>query len=147
MSTERGVIETAVVDQLIDVQRLFDAVADPSCGAECSFIGVARESSAARVDHRVVRLEYEAYVPMAEAELRAISAEAVDQWPGARVAVHHRRGQLGIGDAAVVIVVATPHRSDAFEACRYVIEELKRRVPIWKKEVFVDGAEWVDQRP
>src|SRR6185312_9134919 len=92
---------------------------------------------------KVLRLDYSAYVPMAEAELARIVAEAESRWDVA-VAVRHRVGSLDIGDTAVAVAVASGHRDEAFVACRYVIEEVKRRVPIWKKEYFADGTvEWV----
>src|SRR5690606_19508859 len=95
----------------------------------------------------VVRLEYEAFAPMAIAEMERIAAEIEQKFSPSWLALHHRVGLLGPGETAVAIVVATPHRDASFEACRYAIEELKKRVPIWKKEVFADGAEWVDPRP
>ena len=91
----------------------------------------------------MLRLEYSAYDPMAEAECGRIVREAQSQW-GCVIALKHRTGTLQIGDVAVAIVAASAHRDEAFAACRYVIEEVKRRVPIWKREVFVDGTvEWV----
>jgi len=89
-------------------------------------------------------LEYEAYPEMAEREMQKIADEAAERWPGARVAMAHRTGHLEVGEAAVVVVAAAPHRAEAFEACRYAIDTLKTRVPIWKKEVAQDGEYWVD---
>lgn len=123
----------------IDVDALERAVASPGHGALVTFVGRARD----RADdgREVVQLEYEAYVEMAEPVLHDIAREADARW-GARIAVVHRVGTVRIGDAAVAIVTAAAHRSDAYEANRYVIEAIKQRLPIWKRERFVDGAEW-----
>jgi molybdopterin synthase catalytic subunit len=92
----------------------------------------------------VVELQYEAFGPMAEAECGRIVAEAESRWP-CRIALRHRIGRLVIGDVVVAVAAASAHRDEAFTACRYVIEELKRRVPIWKRERYADGTEaWVD---
>jgi molybdopterin synthase catalytic subunit len=140
-------IECIVTDQPIDAAPMIDAASDPACGAVSLFIGTVRNTSGSGRDEGVVRLEYEAYVPMAELELAAIAEEARQRFGTHSILVRHRIGRLSIGDTAVVVVVATPHRADAFDACRYIIEELKQRVPIWKREVFADGAEWVNARP
>jgi molybdopterin synthase catalytic subunit len=104
------------------------------------FLGTVRNHHGGR---EVLRLDYSAYAPMAEAELARIVAEAESRWD-VTVAVRHRIGSLEIGDAAVAVAVASGHRDGSFVACRYVIEEVKRRVPIWKKEYFADGTvEWV----
>ncbi len=140
-------IECSVRKEPLDVALLIASAGDDSAGAIAVFVGVARSSSSARKDGLVERLEYEAYVPMAERELRAIAGETVERFGVVNLLVHHRVGRLEIGDAAVAIVVSTAHRAAAFDACRHVIEELKQRVPIWKKEVFDDGEIWVDPRP
>ena len=140
-------IECRVVDEAIDTPSLIARAGDERSGATSVFIGTARNSSAERTDGAVTRLEYEAYVPMAERELEAIAGETVERFGAIHLLVHHRVGVLALGEAAVTVVVSTAHRAAAFDACRYVIEELKKRVPIWKKEVFVDGAEWVNARP
>ena len=125
----------------IDLQPLIGAVLAPGHGAVASFLGVVRDHHAGR---SVAQLEYQAYGPMAEAECARIVAEAEAQWP-CRVALRHRVGTLAIGDTAVAIAVGGGHREEAFESCRFVIEELKRRVPIWKRESFADGTvAWVD---
>jgi molybdopterin synthase catalytic subunit len=140
-------VECRVLDRPLDASTLIARASDERSGATSVFIGTARNTSAERADGAVTRLEYEAYVPMAEQEMTAIAGEAVEHFGALQLLVHHRVGVLALGEAAVVVVVATAHRAAAFEACRYVIEELKKRVPIWKKEVFVDGAEWVNARP
>lgn len=115
-------------------------VLSPHCGAVALFVGVVREFTHGR---RTVQLQYEAYDEMAVKEMRALAAEMMEKWPMARVAMGHRVGELGIGEASVIVAVATPHRQEAFEAARYGIDTLKERVPIWKKEVWDDGAAWV----
>jgi len=113
-------------------------------GATNLFIGAVRDNTQGRkVDH----LEYEAYEPMALKELEKICNEAREQWPLEQIAIEHRTGHLNIGDIAIVIAVSAPHRAEAFAGCRFLIEEIKQRVPIWKKECFVDGEEWVSARP
>ena len=94
--------------------------------------------------HEIRHLEYEAYPEMALQEMERIADEAETRWAGTRVAMAHRVGHLEVGDLAVVVVAASPHRAEAFEACRFAIDTLKQRVPIWKKEVATDGAYWVD---
>lgn len=131
----------------IDVDAALRRAYRADCGAVASFLGVARRTSSSHPGRSVTRLEYEAYAPMAVRELETIAQEAIARYGAAHVAAVHRIGVLELGEAAVVVVVATPHRAEAFDACRYVIEQLKLRVPIWKKEVFDDGSEWVDPRP
>lgn len=124
----------------IGLGPLLDSVQSPSRGGVACFLGTVRDHHGGR---EVLRLDYSAYVPMAEAELTRIVAEAESRWD-VTVAVRHRIGSLEIGDAAVAVAVASGHRDEAFVACRYVIEEVKRRVPIWKKEYFADGTvDWV----
>ena len=108
------------------------------------FIGVVRDQTKGK---KVLRLEYEAYESMAVAEMTKIANMVTEQWPQAVIAIHHRVGTLQIGAAAVVIAVATPHRDQAFSACKFAIDTLKEQVPIWKKEVFEDGEEWVSANP
>ena len=132
---------TYLVTDPIDVSALLALVQSPERGGIACFLGTVRNHQRGR---EVVRLEYSAYEPMAEAECGRILAEAESRWDVA-VALRHRAGALEIGDTAVAIAAASAHRDEAFLACRYVIEEVKRRVPIWKREVFADGSvEWVD---
>lgn len=125
----------------LDVEAVVKRVNGPDIGGIVTFLGAVRNEARG---HDIDHLEYEAYAAMAERELDQIVAEAEARWPGARVAVAHRVGRLAIGDLAVVVVGAAPHRGEAFEACRYTIDTLKTRVPIWKKEFASDGAYWVD---
>jgi len=132
---------TYLTSKPIQLESLIEAVTSPSRGGVASFLGLVRDHHA---DRSVIELEYEAYGPMAEAECGRIVEEAESRWP-VKVAVQHRIGKLVIGDTAVAIAAAGAHRDEAFEACRYLIEELKRRVPIWKRERYTDGSEaWVD---
>ena len=125
----------------IDAAALLQSVVAPSDGAALLFWGVVRAEHGGRA---VSHLEYEAYAPMAEAKLAEIAAEARDRWSTGEIAVVHRVGRLEVGEASVAIVVASPHRPEAYEASRYVIEQLKRRVPVWKREGYTDGdSEWV----
>jgi molybdopterin synthase catalytic subunit len=134
-------MRTAIVDRPLDPAALLADVAGPACGAGVLFVGTVRNANDGRA---VTGIEYSAYREMAERELAAIAAEAADRHPGAALAVEHRVGTLGIGEASVVVAVAHPHRGAAYEASRYVIEQLKRRVPIWKREHYVDGTRaWV----
>jgi len=111
------------------------------CGAVATFLGVVRSVHKGR---RVRYLEYEAYEPLALQVFRRIADEARSQWPEATLAIHHRVGRLEIGEASVAIAAATPHRAEAFQACRYAIERIKQVAPIWKHEFFDDGDAWVE---
>ena len=125
----------------IALGRLHAAVQAPDRGGVAAFVGLVRDHHEGRA---VLRLDYSAYGPMAEAECGRIVAEAEARWAVA-VALQHRVGALAIGDAAVAVVVASAHRDEAFAACRHVIEEVKRRVPVWKREYYADGTvAWVD---
>ena len=135
--------EVAVVDRPLALGEVVDAVSGPGRGGIVTFTGAVRAESKGK---RVLRLEYEAYRPMAERKLAEIGAEAA-RAHGAEVAIVHRVGVLAPGDAAVVIACAAPHRTPAFRACEACIERLKQDVPIWKREVYEDGSEWVGLGP
>ncbi|HUG26881.1 MAG TPA: molybdenum cofactor biosynthesis protein MoaE [Gemmatimonadales bacterium] len=127
----------------LDLGALVAEVVGPHRGAVATFLGLVRDHHEGR---SVLRLEYSAYPDMAEAEATAILGEASDRWP-VELAARHRTGVLEVGEAAVAVAAAGAHRGEAFEACRYVIEELKRRVPIWKREYYADGSVgWVEPR-
>jgi molybdopterin synthase catalytic subunit len=137
-----------VMEPLIQLTReplnrdaLVATVSHPSVGGIVVFEGVVRDNAR---NKRIRYLEYDVYPEMAEQQIRTIVAEAQLRWGAERVAVAHRFGRLEIGETSVIIVVATPHRAEAFEACRYIIDTLKTTVPIWKKEVATDGEEWVE---
>lgn len=125
----------------LPVQAASSFVARPDCGAVVTFTGLARDHAPGRAD--VERLEYEAYEGPAVDRLRAVAEEARRRWPAiGRIALLHRTGVLAVGDAAVVVAVSSPHRSDAFDAARFAIDELKRTVPIWKRETWAGGQSW-----
>lgn len=132
-----------IVDTRISVASVTDAVRSPRHGAILVFEGVGRETHAGKA---VASLRYEAYVPMAERELAAIVAETQAKWPGASVAIAHRTGAVAIGEPSVVIAIGAPHRDAAYAASRYAIDELKRRAPIWKQEIYSDGTAWIANR-
>ena len=123
------------------IQALTRAVEDPAVGGIVTFAGVVRDNAR---NKRVRYLEYDAYPEMAEQEMARIAAEVERRWQTNRLAMVHRIGRLEIGECSVVVIVASPHRAEAFEACRYAIDTLKSTVPIWKKEVAEDGEEWVE---
>lgn len=127
----------------IDYHALTESVRRPHCGAVALFLGTVRDLTGARV---TVFLEYDAYAPMAEKKLAEIEAAAREKWPVGEMAIVHRLGRLEVSEVSVAVAVSTPHRADAFDACRYVIDTLKELVPIWKKENAPDGSgEWVHQ--
>jgi molybdopterin synthase catalytic subunit len=132
---------SSLSERPLDVQEVVRRVAGPDCGGLVTFVGAVRDQSRG---HEIRHLEYEAYAGMAEREMDRICDEAARRWPGARVAIAHRAGHLEVGDLAVVVAAAAPHRAEAFDACRFAIDTLKQTVPIWKKEVAADGASWVD---
>jgi molybdopterin synthase catalytic subunit/molybdopterin converting factor small subunit len=134
-----GGATTALVEGPIDVDALERTLADPGRGALVTFVGRARDRS--DDGRHVTELEYEVYAEMAATILEEIAAEAQQRWDAA-VAVVHRHGVVPIGDVAVAIVTAAAHRAEAYEANRFVIEAIKGRLPIWKRERFADGSEW-----
>lgn len=124
----------------INTQQVIDKVVQRNAGAITTFIGTVRELTHGK---KTLYLIYEAYEEMAVKKLEQIGREIEEKWPGAKAAITHRVGRLDITDIAVVIAVSTPHRADAYEANRYAIERIKEIVPIWKKEHWEDGEEWV----
>ena len=139
---------TSILEPFIQITRepldrnaLIAAVSDPGAGGIVVFEGVVRDNARGK---QVRYLEYDVYAEMAVQQIREIIAEAERRWNVDHVAVAHRIGRLEIGEASVIIVVAAPHRAEAFEACRYIIDTLKTTVPIWKKEVAMNGEEWVE---
>lgn len=130
-----------IVDETIDVAALRRRVEDPRAGAVATFEGVVRDHNRGVA---VDRLEYDAYAPMAEKEIAGIVDAARERWQLHRLAVVHRVGRLEVGEVAVAVVVSSSHRATAFDACRYVIDRLKERAPIWKKEFGADGSHWLE---
>ena len=134
-------MRAAMVDRAIDPAALLSEVAGHHNGASVLFVGTVRELNEGQP---VNGLDYTAYGAMAQRELSDIIAEAAARWQTSDIVVEHRVGELALGDISVAIAAAHPHRAQAFDAARYVIEELKKRAPIWKRERYVDGrAEWV----
>ncbi|MBM4357932.1 MAG: molybdenum cofactor biosynthesis protein MoaE [Deltaproteobacteria bacterium] len=130
----------ALRDEPLSLDEVVRAVADERAGAVVTFVGMVRNHSAGR---DVTKLEYHAYRTMAEAELRAIACELEAEHPGVRLACLHRVGTLAVGAAAVVCAVSAPHRERAFVVCRELIDRVKARVPIWKREHGESGPSWV----
>ncbi len=129
-----------ITTKAIDIQAVINAATSTKAGAIDVFIGTIRDNS---LEKNVVKLEYEAYDSMAILKLQELVNEASKQWPVVKAAIVHRKGILEIGDVAVVIAVSTPHRAESFAACQWIIDNLKKVVPIWKKEFYSDGAVWV----
>ena len=140
-----ALLRAGVVDRPIDAAELARELTGEGHGATVTFEGTVRDRNRNRP---VVRLHYEAYVPMAEETLHAIAAEAAAKFGVGGLAVLHRTGSLEIGEASVAIAAAAAHREDAFDAARYVIEQIKTRLPIWKREEYADGSfAWLDGAP
>jgi MoaE-MoaD fusion protein len=129
-----------VQEQPLDLGTIVDQVRDPAAGAIATFIGTTRDHNRGR---DVVHLEYDAYPEMAEAEMAKIAARVIERHDVARVAMAHRTGHVPIGEASVIIAVSAAHRGAAMDACREAIDTLKQTVPVWKKEVFAGGEEWI----
>jgi molybdopterin synthase catalytic subunit len=129
-----------VTNDPIDLQELVDYVGEPEAGAIATFIGTTRNNNEGR---RVIALDYDGYAEMAEKELARIGEDAKTKWPICRMAIVHRLGPVQITEASVIIAVSAGHRDAAFAACRFAIEEIKKTVPIWKKEVYEGGEVWI----
>ena len=130
-----------VTADALDLARISALVEQGDCGAVATFVGLVRDHNAGR---RVLWLDYEAYAPLAVSTFARIGDEAAARWPAARLAIHHRVGRIEIGGASVVIAAASPHRADAFGACRYAIERVKQIAPVWKHEHFEGGQVWIE---
>lgn len=133
-----------ITEKPIDIQKVIDTASSLGAGAVNVFVGTVRNTSHGK---NVLWLEYEAYESMAVSEIRKIIDEASHRWPLLGWAVSHRVGTLKPGEVSVVVAVSSPHRKQAFEACEYIIDTLKEKAPIFKKEIFEDGEEWVSARP
>jgi MoaE-MoaD fusion protein len=134
----------ALVREHIDRDGLVASLKQPRDGAVVLFDGIVRDNTRGR---KTLYLDYEAYEEMALGQMRKLAAEALEQFAIDRVGVVHRLGRLEIGESSIVIVVTSAHRGAAFDACRWLIDTLKRTVPVWKKEHFADGAVWTDGEP
>ena len=130
-----------ITDEIITETQVREVVESPEAGAVVLFLGTVRNNTDGR---QVKHLEYDAYTPMAERKMAEIGQEILEKWGIKHVAIIHRIGKLEIGEVSVAVGVASPHRKDGFEACKYAMDRLKQIVPIWKREVWLDGdAEWV----
>ena len=137
-------VDIQLKSEVLCVQDCIDFVSDDAVGGLVVFIGTVRNHTK---NKRVLRLDFEAYEPMAISEMRKIAQEAVKRFDIEKVAIHHRVGSLDIGEVPVVIAISAAHRKAAFEACSFAIDTLKVKVPIWKKEFFEDGEVWVAAHP
>lgn len=137
-------IEIQLKNQALSVADCTQKVQDDGAGAINLFVGTVRNATKGR---KVLKLDFEAYKPMAINEMRKIADQAQKQWNAQKIVIHHRIGTLTIGEIAVIIAVSTPHRKASFEACQFCIDTLKQSVPIWKKEFFEDGEIWVAAHP
>lgn len=133
-----------LLQDALEVGAVQKELAHDSTGAQVIFIGTVRELSKGK---RVIALDFEAYEPMAIKELEKIAAEMQGKWPLHAVVLHHALGKRLVGEVPVIAGVSAPHRKEAFEACEYLMNRLKQTVPIWKKEIFEDGEEWVSATP
>ncbi len=137
-------IDIQILDKPLSVDDCRAFIADPSCGGEVIFVGTVRNHTHGK---KVIRLDFEAYTPMAISEMSKIAQNIASRNDIHRVAIYHREGRLEIGEIPVIIGVSAAHRVAAFEACQYAIDTLKETVPIWKKEIFEDGEVWVAAHP
>jgi len=133
-----------IADKAIDIQACIDAAQSERAGAVDVFIGTVRNHNNAK---EVVRLIFETYDTMAVKKMQELADQAREKWEIEKIVMVHRKGTLEIGDVAVVIAVSTPHRAASFEACQWLIDTLKQVVPIWKREVYKDGEEWLEAHP
>lgn len=141
-------IKTAITDQPLDVAQAVAEVSSKECGGIGLFVGMVRESPAAPdAAGAVTALEYEAHPELAEEALRAVAEGAAARWDVRRIVSAHRSGRCATGEPTVVVACSAPHRADALEACRWMIDEIKQQVPIWKREVYADGSSWVRGGP
>lgn len=137
-------IDVQIKDNPLDITEIENIISDPECGGQVFFVGKVRNKTRGK---KVIRLDFEAYKPMALKEMNKIAEFIVSRWNAHHVVMHHRTGSLKIEETAVIIGVSTPHRKAAFEASAYAIDTLKKTVPIWKKEIFKDGEIWVAAHP
>ncbi|MCS4304040.1 molybdenum cofactor biosynthesis protein MoaE [Chryseobacterium sp. BIGb0232] len=137
-------IDIRITEDALNITECLDLAQDLSSGGIATFIGTVRNITQ---NKSVVRLEYECYQSMATKEIKKVADQATTLFSVRNIVVHHRTGILFPGDAAVIIVVSDGHRDAVFDACRYVIDTIKKTVPIWKKEIFEDGEEWVSAHP
>jgi len=137
-------IEIILSDKTLNEQACSDFVKNDDSGGIVTFVGTVRNQTKGK---RVLRLDFEAYEPMAVSEMKKIAEQAVEKFSLKKIAIYHRVGNLEIGEVPVVIAASAAHRGAAFDACEYAIDTLKESVPIWKKEIFEDGEVWVSATP
>lgn len=141
-----GQMETAISVSIsaapIDIAAVIGAAGTPETGGTGAFVGTVRATGAA-ADKQVVRLDYEAHPTLAEEALRSLGLEAAHKWSLVRVVAIHRTGSCEVGEPTVVVACSAAHRAEALDACRWLIDEIKTQVPIWKKEIYSDGSSWV----
>ena len=142
MDGSSQLVRVSVGDEPIDTSALLVEVGRPDSGATVLFLGTVRDHSPGK--EGVTHLEYEVYAEQVEPKIREIIQEAVAKWPILNVVVEHRSGRVTVGESSVAVAVSSAHRSDAFAAAKFLIDELKKRAPIWKKEHWPGGAEWTE---
>ncbi|MFB0938974.1 MAG: molybdenum cofactor biosynthesis protein MoaE [Urechidicola sp.] len=133
-----------ITSEKLNLQDCYDFVQDASCGGIALFVGTVRNKTQQK---EVTLLDFSTYKPMAIKEMESIATATLEKYEILKIAIHHAEGELKIGHIPVIIAVSSPHRKAAFEACEYAIDTLKKRVPIWKKEHFIDGEVWVNSTP
>jgi molybdopterin synthase catalytic subunit len=133
-----------ITEEPLNIQSCFDFVRDDSCGAIALFVGTVRNHTDKK---DVQQLDFSTYEPMADKEMKIIANQTALEYSIKKIAIHHAKGMLKIGDIPVIIAVSSAHRQAAFEACQFAIDKLKQTVPIWKKEFFSDGEVWVNAHP
>jgi molybdopterin synthase catalytic subunit len=138
-------VDIGISGEPLDLAAATSSVADPECGGIAVFVGTVRETAAAGGSEgkRVIRLDYEAHPALAPERLEEIARDACSKWDLRRVVAFHRTGACELGEPTVVVACAAPHRADALEACRWMIDTIKATVPIWKREVYADGSSWI----
>lgn len=137
-------IDIQLLDSALDIKTCVDFVTTLETGGIDVFIGTVRNNTKGK---KVLQLDFEAYDKMAISEMKKIAEQALQKWSLNKIAIHHRKGILKVGEIPVIIAVSSAHRAAAFEACRFIIDTLKQTVPIWKKEFFEDGEVWVSTTP
>ena len=137
-------VDIQVLNQTLSIDSCYAHVLNAKCGGVTLFVGTVRNHNKGK---DVKYLDFETYKEMAIKEMTKIANECLTQFDAKKIAIHHREGHVGIKDIAVIIAVSTVHRKNAFLACEYAIDQLKERVPIWKKEFLEDGSYWVNARP
>ncbi len=137
-------IDIKISDQTLSIDRCYDFILEESSGGNCIFVGTVRNKNKGE---SVTHLDFDTYDAMAEKEMHKIALLCVEKFELTRIAIHHRKGYVGIKEIAVIIAVSSGHRDACFKACRFAIDSLKETVPIWKKEHLEDGSYWVGARP